>query len=358
MAKLFKVTSSPHAHTKASTPQIMWEVFIALIPATIVAIYAFGIDGIRVIFLTTLSCIIMEAVYQKLAGDRVTATDGSAALTGLLLALNLPPSAPWWMCMAGAFMAVIIAKQLFGGLGQNIFNPALTARVFLLISFPSQMTRWMVPGQAGAMTREFLGNPTNFIDHGGEVIKETARIASTQVDVITAASPLGLLREQGVSALGNVEVWNLFLGRLTNGSLGEISALALLIGGTYLLARRIISWHIPVSFLGTMAVIAAVTHVIDPSKYATPQFHLVAGGAMLGALFMATDYVTSPMYAWGKIVFGIGCGVLTMIIRLWGGYPEGVSFAILLMNGLTPLIDRYVTEKKFGFKKKLKEKEA
>jgi electron transport complex protein RnfD len=352
--KLFKVTVSPHLHAKASTPQIMWEVFVALIPAAAVAVYAFGLDSVKVILVTTFSCVLLEALYQKLAGDRITALDGSAALTGLLLALNLPPSAPWWLCIGGAIVAVIVAKQLFGGLGQNIFNPALTARVFLLISFPSQMTRWVIPAQAGHLPEKYLGFPTNLIGTGGEVIKDTAAAAAGQVDMVTAATPLGLLKQYGVEALGQVEWWNLFFGYLTNGSLGEVSALALLAGGVFLLARRIISWHIPVSFLGTMAIIAAAAHAVDPSRYVQAHFHLVAGGAMIGAFFMATDYVTSPMYAWGKIIFGIGCGALTMIIRLWGGYPEGVSFAILLMNGLTPLIDRYTTEKKFGFRKEPK----
>lgn len=354
MAKLFKVSVSPHLHAKASTPRIMWEVYIALIPASVVALYAFGMDSLKVIAVTTLSCILLEAVYQKLAGDKISAADGSAALTGLLLALNLPPSSPWWLCVAGAIVAIILAKQLFGGLGQNVFNPALTARVFLLISFPSQMTRWMIPSQAGRLPESFLGRSTNFIDMNGEVIKDTAAVAAGRVDIVTAASPLGMLQEQGANALASIDWWNLFFGYITNGSLGEISALALLVGGAFLLLRRIISWHIPVSFLGTMAVIAAITHTIDPVKFAPAHFHLVAGGAMIGAFFMATDYVTSPMYAWGKIIFGIGCGLLTMVIRLWGGYPEGVSFAILLMNGLTPLIDRYVAEKKFGFKKEPK----
>ncbi|MFH1435565.1 MAG: RnfABCDGE type electron transport complex subunit D [Pseudomonadota bacterium] len=355
MADLFKVTSSPHVHAKATTPRIMWEVFFALVPAAAVAVYAFGLESVRVILITTAACVALEALYQKLAGGKVTAMDGSAALTGLLLALNLPPTAPWWLCLAGAIIAVIIAKALFGGLGQNIFNPALTARVFLLISFPAQMTRWMIPSQAGDMAKSFLGFNTNFIDHGGEVIKEAAKITVGQVDIVTAASPLGLLKEQGAAALGQLEWWHLAVGHLTNGSLGEISAAALLAGGVYLIARRIISWHIPVSFLGTMAVFATITHAVDPARYAGFEFHLAAGGAMLGAFFMATDYVTSPMYPLGKIVFGCGCGALTMIIRLWGGYPEGVSFAILLMNALTPLIDRYATEKKFGFKKEPKE---
>ncbi len=353
--KLFKVTVSPHLHTRVSTSTIMWEVFLALVPAAAVAVYAFGLSSLMVLVVTTASCVLIEALYQKLAGDRITALDGSAALTGLLLALNLPPTSPWWLCVAGAVVAVIIAKQLFGGLGQNVFNPALTAREFLLISFPAQMTRWLVPSQAGKLPGHFMGLPTNLIGHDGEVIKGAVQVTADKVDMVTAATPLGILSEKGAAALTQVDFWNLFIGHMTNGSLGEISALVLLAGGLYLLVRRIISWHIPVSFLGTMAVIAAITHAVNPDVYAPAHFHLAAGGAMIGAFFMATDYVTSPMYGMGKIIFGVGCGALTMIIRIWGGYPEGVSFAILIMNGLTPLIDRYVKEKKFGFKKELKE---
>ncbi|HQQ16250.1 MAG TPA: RnfABCDGE type electron transport complex subunit D, partial [Deltaproteobacteria bacterium] len=270
------------------------------------------------------SCVAMEALWQKLTGSPITINDGSAALTGLLLAMNLPSGAPWWLVVIGSFVAIIIAKQIFGGIGNNPFNPALVGRVFLLISFPVAMTTWPEP-------RSFF--------------TQTA-------DATTGATPLGALKtaifEHGtIGAAPEMNLMDPFLGNV-GGSLGEISALALILGGVYLIARRIITWHIPVVYIATVAVLTGILWLINPEGYANPVFHLVAGGLMLGAFFMATDMVTSPITNMGKIIFAVGCGAITVVIRLWGGYPEGVSFAILIMNAFVPLINRATKPTKFG----------
>jgi len=287
------------------------------------------------------------AAWTAIGRKRLTVTDGSAAVTGLLLALNLPPSSPWWMCIVGGGFAIVFAKAVFGGLGQNPFNPALAGRTFLLVAFPAEMTRWMLPRAAGDLPSSFLGQPT-VAWSGGKVIAGGAAAGGGLVDMVTGATPLGILRERGAAALGEIGFSDAFLGHALNGSLGEVSALALVVGGGYLLFRRIITWHIPVSFLLTVWIVGTVTHMIDPAHYAPGAIHVVTGGAVMGAFFMATDTVTSPLYRAGRILFGAGCGLLTMVIRLWGGYPEGVGFAILIMNALTPLIDRYVRSRRFG----------
>jgi electron transport complex protein RnfD len=343
------VSSSPHAASSRTTQQIMWEVFIALLPAALVGLWSFGFRGALVMSLTVASTFGFEALWHAIGRKPQSVGDGSAAVTGLLLALNLPPSSPWWMCVIGGGVAILLGKMVFGGLGQNVFNPALVGRVFLLIAFPAEMTTWLVPRAAGVLPATFLGHATLAWDRAGNVIAGGVEGARGAVDMVTAATPLGLLGEKGVSAIADLSFWDAFLGLAINGSMGEVSALALLAGAGYLLFRRIITWHIPVAFLGTMAVIATITSLADPTLYAPAHIHLVSGGAMIGAFFMATDYVTSPIHPGGQIVFGVGCGLLTMVIRLWGGYPEGVSFAILIMNGLTPLIDRYVHGRKFGY---------
>ena len=365
--KMLVTSSSPHAHSGESTAKIMWTVSAALALPAVFAVWSFGLPAAWVLVLTVAAAVGFEAAWQKLVGAEVSVRDGSAFLTGLLLALNLPPTSPWWMCLVGGFVAVVVAKGVFGGLGQNPFNPALTARVFLLIAFPVHMTRWVLPGslrpslEPGQSPAELparleaLGDAAvAYVDGSGGVIADVSALASVdQVDMVTAASPLGLLQESanGGAAVANIDVLGLFHGATENGSLGEVSALLLLVGGLFLLWKRIITWEIPVAFLGTMAVFAQVTHMLDPQQYAGALFHLSAGGAMIGAWFMATDYVSSPTYSRGKLVFGFGCGLLTMVIRLWGGYPEGVSFAILLMNAAVPLIDRSTRPRKFGFVK-------
>jgi electron transport complex protein RnfD len=264
-----------------------------------------------------------EAACNRIAGKPYTLRDGSAALTGILLALNLPPSSPWWLALLGSAIAIVIAKQVYGGLGYNPFNPALVARVVLLISFPVQMTRWTAPAPLGS-----------------------------GIDAVTAATPLGEWKT-AVMLTGKLPE-NLSDGTLSYlignmpGSLGEVSAIALLLGGLYLLWRKVISWHIPVSFIATTLLLSGIFWLIDSTRYPDPLFHLLTGGLLLGAFFMATDMVTSPVTNKGMLIFGIGCGVLTVVIRLFGGYPEGVSFAILLMNAATPLIDRFVKPRVFG----------
>jgi H+/Na+-translocating ferredoxin:NAD+ oxidoreductase subunit D len=273
--------------------------------------------------LCTLGCLAFGALSCTLRKQPLTLVDGSAALTGILLALNLPPSCPWWIALFGAAVAILIGKQVYGGLGYNPFNPALVARVVLLISFPVQMTSWTAPAPLGS-----------------------------GIDAVTSATPLGEIKtavmltgqlpELATSGFGHY-----FLGNMA-GCLGEVSAVALLLGGVFLLYKKIITWHIPASFLGTVLVIGGVFWLIDPTRYPSPLFQLLTGGMLLGAFFMATDMVTSPVTDRGMLVFGFGCGLLTILIRLFGGYPEGVSFAILLMNACTPLIDRYLRPKLYG----------
>ena len=312
--------SSPHIRSAEDLNRVMYDVVIALLPACGVSVWFFGWQSLIVLVLASVSALVFEAACLKLAGKeniRATVFDGSALITGILVAMNIPVNSPWWMVVTGSFVAVVIAKQVFGGLGYNIFNPALVARVFLLISFPVQMTHWIQPSY-------FTG------------------------EAITAATPLGMLKTEGLAVMqqtyGHMD---LLVGRV-GGSMGEMSALALLLGALFLLARRVISWEIPVSVLGTLAAFTGIFWMINPERYADPVFHLLSGGAILGACFMATDMVTSPLTRKGMLIFGFGIGLLTAIIRLFGGYPEGISFAILIMNAVVPLIDRVTAPKKFG----------
>jgi electron transport complex protein RnfD len=318
------VSSSPHIHSSEDTPWIMRQVIYALIPGALIGVYFFGVPAIRVIAISVVSCMVIETLWQKLMKQDITIADGSAVLTGLLLAMNLPSGSPWWLVVLGSLVAIILGKQVYGGLGNNPFNPALVARVFLLISFPVQMTTWPAP-------RAFF---------------------SQTADTVTGATPLGALKtaifEHGtITAAPDLNLMDPFFGNI-GGSLGEISALALILGGIYLIARKIINWHIPVFYIGSVAAFTGALWLINPNVYADPAFHLISGGLMLGAFFMATDMVTSPITNKGKIIFAIGCGVITVVIRLWGGYPEGVSFAILIMNALVPLINKATRPGKFG----------
>lgn len=323
MEGLLYLSSSPHLHGGETTGRIMRQVIYSLIPACGVAVYLFGVEALLLILLATVGCVATEAACQRLMGRPVAVADGSAALTGILLALNLPPSSPWWLALLGAVVAIGIGKQVYGGLGYNPFNPALVARVVLLISFPVQMTTWQTPAPLGS-----------------------------SVDAVTTATPLGEMKT-AVMLTGKLPpaleegTLSYFLGDMA-GSLGEISALALLLGGVWLLGKRIITWHIPVSYLGTVLVLSGVFWLAAPERYPSPLFHLLTGGLMLGALYMATDMVTSPITGRGMLIFGAGCGLLTVLIRLFGGYPEGVSFAILLMNAATPLIERFTRPRKYG----------
>ncbi len=305
------VSSSPHVRAPATTKTIMYDVLGALIPAIAAAFVFFGSEALVVIALCTLTCMGTEWAFQKLSGRPTTISDGSAAVTGVLLALTLPSTVPWWIPVVGGFVAIGIAKQLFGGLGYNIFNPALIARVFLLISWPVHLTGYRWPSPAAA---EWVPG----------------------VDTLTSATPLAALRFDGLVT----PIQALFTGNVA-GSLGETSALALLIGASYLLLRGRIDFRIPLSFIGTVVVLGAVAGQ-------DPLFHLLSGGLLLGALFMATDYVTTPITPRGRIVFGVGCGLLTVGIRLFGGYPEGVAYSILLMNAAAPLIERATMPRIYG----------
>ncbi|OIO30346.1 MAG: electron transporter RnfD [Nitrospirae bacterium CG_4_10_14_3_um_filter_44_29] len=333
------VTVSPHVRDEETTSRIMWSVSISLLPAVVMGAYFFGPRAVFTVALAIISALLSEYLFQKALKKKIAVNDGSAFLTGLLLGMNLPASVPFYIPIIGSFIAVIIAKQLFGGLGYNVFNPALIGRAFLLISFPRLMTIWTKPDAAFVM-----------------------------LDATTTATPLGILKEEGLSKL--IEVFGdkinlyaeLFNGHRA-GSIGETSALALLIGAGFLLYKRYITWHVPASFLGTVAVLAWIFGGKSPETgkmllfAGDPLIHLLSGGLMLGAFFMATDYVTCPSARKGQIVFGIGCGFLTMLIRLKGGYPEGVMFAILLMNCFAPLIDRGFKSKVFGALEKTKARE-
>jgi electron transport complex protein RnfD len=313
------VSTSPHIRSEDSIPAIMYRVLLSLAPAALMGVYFFGLHTLVIILISLAVALACEALMQRAMGQSIGIWDGSALVTGLLLAMNLPPTSPWWLVVVGSAVSIILGKQIFGGLGGNPFNPALVGRVVLLISWPVQMTTWVRP------TPLFSG----------------------MVDAVSTATPLGILKLEGVAKAAQFSLWDSFWG-YGGGCLGETSVIALLLGGAYLLWKKDISWHIPFSYLFTVAVFSGVFWLIDPAKYVSPLFHLLNGGLMLGAFFMATDYVTTPVTRKGQLVFGVGCGILTMVIRLFGGYPEGVSFAILLMNAATPLIDRYIKPVTFG----------
>ena len=324
MANRTIVASAPHVHGPLSTTRLMGDVIIALLPALAVSVYVYGWGVLAITAVSIGCCVLFEALIQKfLVRGKQTVTNLSAVVTGLLLAMNMPANIPLWIVAVGALVAIGVAKMPFGGLGKNPFNPAIVARVFLLIAYPVQMTSFAMPSTEG------------FVD---------AYSGATPL----AAAKAGLLNFAEYDALG------MFAGNMA-GSFGEVATLALLLGFAYLLVRRVITWHIPVAVLGTMAVFAAIYGAVS---FDTPHlvsnftlFHLIAGGAVLGAVFMATDYVTSPMTPWGMVIYGIGIGALTMTIRLWGAYPEGMSFAILIMNSVVPLINKYVKPRRFGSKK-------
>ena len=321
----FTISPSPHVHGGDSIEKNMYGVLIALVPTFIFSIVFFGLGAILVTLTSVAACLVFEYVIQKyLMKQRPTIWDGSAIITGVLLAFNLPSSLPLWIVVIGALVAIGIGKMSFGGLGNNIFNPALVGRVFLLISFPVQMTTWPVPN--GFAT----------------------------ADAVTGATPLALVKEavKNGQAVGDtlssvgITTGNLILGNI-GGSLGEVAAIGLLLGFAYMLIRKIISWHIPVAIFAAVIVFSGILNLADPAQFAGPVFHLFTGGLMLGAIFMATDYVTSPMTHKGMLIYGVGIGLLTVIIRVFGAYPEGMSFAILIMNGFTPLINRYCKPRRF-----------
>lgn len=321
----FTISPSPHVHGGDSIEKNMYSVLIALVPTFIFSIVFFGLGAILVTLTSVVACLVSEYVIQKyLMKQRPTIWDGSAIITGVLLAFNLPSSLPLWIVVIGALVAIGIGKMSFGGLGNNIFNPALVGRVFLLISFPVQMTTWPVPNGFATADAVTGATPLAFV-------KEAVKNGQTVGDALSSAG---------------FSTGNLILGNM-GGSLGEVAAIGLLLGFAYMLIRKIISWHIPVAIFATVIVFSGILNLADPAQFAGPVFHLFTGGLMLGAIFMATDYVTSPMTHKGMIIYGVGIGLLTVIIRVFGAYPEGMSFAILIMNGFTPLINRYCKPRRF-----------
>ena len=313
------VSPNPHIHSAVSTASLMRDVIIALVPAIVVSVLFYGWAELLVLAVSALSCVLFEwAIAKFLFKNPDLFCCPAALVTGLLLAMNLPVSTPWWIVMIGALFAIGVVKMSFGGIGQNVFNPAIAARVFLLVSFPQQMTNWTAP--AG-----FIAN----------------------VDAFSGATLLGQVHILGAQQADKlVDLHTLFVN--IGGSAGEISALALLVGWVYLLVRRVIKPWITLSIFATVALVAAIFHLVDPALYTGPLFNLLTGGVILGACFMATDYVTSPMSTWGGVIYGVGIGFLLMMIRYFGSYPEGVSFAILLMNMTVPLLNRWFHGKKYG----------
>jgi electron transport complex protein RnfD len=304
----------------------MYRVVYAMIPALLWSVFVFGLDALRVTLIAVVACLAFEYVIQKyLMKIKPMITDGSALVTGILLAFNVPANIPWWIIVIGALASIGIGKLSFGGLGSNIFNPALVGRVFLLISFPVQMTSWPVNNRSG-------------------------------IDAVTSATPLGIIKEGITNGTPISEISKslpstveMLFGEI-GGSLGEISALLLILGGLYMLFTKVITWHIPVSIIVTVGFVAGIFWLVNPEVYINPTYHLLTGGLMLGAIFMATDMVSSPMNPKGQMIYGVGIGLITISIRLFGAYPEGISFAILIMNAFTPLINTYVKPKRFGGK--------
>ncbi len=327
------VSHSPHLHAAVSTKSLMRDVVIALLPTVVVSILFYGWHEILILAVSIASCVLLEYLITKFLLKRPnTIGDWSAVVTGTLLALNLPATSPWWMVLIGAIVAIGIAKLTFGGLGQNLFNPAIAGRVFLLISFPALMTNW-------APVKGFIGaNPVL-----------SGRLLDTAADAFTGATPLGIVKEHGVAAISNFDyLHGLYMN--IGGSAGELCAIAILVGFIYLLARKVIRPHITLSIWITVFVFSGIMWLCNPAKFTDPIFNLLSGGLLLGSVFMATDYVTSPMTTKGGIIFGFGIGLITMLIRYFGSYPEGVSFAILIMNAVVPLINKWCPSKKYGRK--------
>ena len=320
MEKTLFGSAAPHIRSNENSSTIMRDVLIALLPAAIASIYFFKLAAVKLIVVAIVSAVLAEFISQKIMKRKSTVGDLSAAVTGILVAFNIPASAPWWIALIGSVFAIVVCKQMFGGIGNNFINPALAARAFLLASWPVIMTGWTSPG----------------------------------VDAVTTATPLGILKPGG-EAVGEAlpSLFDAFVGNI-GGSLGETSALLLIIGAAYLFYRGVINWRAPLTFIGTVVIFTCIYAFtsLDPNASAVGfefvMYQVVSGGLILGAFFMATDYSSSPITPKGQIIFGVGCGLITTIIRLYGGYPEGVSYSILLMNVATPLIDKYTSPKVFG----------
>ncbi len=333
MSNKFIVSPSPHVFGKDTTSKLMRDVLIALLPAFVVTVVIYGTQALVLTGVAVVSCVLFEYLIQKfLLKGANTISDYSAILTGVLLAFNLPIGVPIWMVILGSLVSIGIAKMSFGGLGRNPFNPALVGRVFLLLSFPVQMTIFETPD----MVREALSGAT---------------------DAMSGATPLAYVKDalkSGYSVseiMPNLSYQNMLLG-VKSGSFGEIGALALILGFVYLLIRKVITWHTPVFIVGSISLFTGILWCINPEQYMDPVFHILTGGVLLGSIFMATDYVTSPMSKRGMMIYGVGIGVITILIRVWGAYPEGISFAILIMNAVVPILNKYVKPARFGVSKK------
>ncbi|MDA3947873.1 MAG: RnfABCDGE type electron transport complex subunit D [Spirochaeta sp.] len=323
------VALPPHERSDVSVARIMWSVVLALIPTTLVGVWFYGLRGLVVTLVAVGASVATEHFVARYMFKKETSSvgDGSAVVTGMLLAFNVPASIPLWQIVVGAIVAIGVAKMAFGGIGNNPFNPALVGRAFMLVSFPVDMTTWPVPGAQG--------------------------FTAWNLDAVTAATPLGLVKEAGAGGLGAIadqlpSYGALFLGNI-GGCIGEASALAVIIGGVYLIWKGFIPWMVPLVYLAGLALVTGIAWAIDPGTYIDPLYHILAGGAMLGAWFMVTDMTTSPMALRGRIIFAASAGVLAGIIRLFGGFPEGVSYSILIMNALVPVIDRHIKPRKFGY---------
>ena len=317
----FTVSSTPHIRSKDSTSTIMRDVIIALTRAAIMGIWAFGLEALLIIAVSIVSCVSFEALFQKITKQKITVHDLSAIVTGLLLAMNLPSSSPLWLPIVGGFFAIVVAKQLFGGIGQNFINPALAARAFLLASYPTDMTNFTQPT-------------------GLNSFMELFGVSAHTVDATSYATPLAVVKSGGAFVPEANDILNALFGNV-GGCIGETCAIALILGGLYLLFRKVISWRIPVTYIATVFILTWAFGRV-------PYYEIFIGGLMLGAFFMATDYSSSPVTSIGQIIMGIGCGILTSLIRVYGGYPEGVSYSILIMNLAVPLIDRYTKPRIFG----------
>lgn len=322
MPEKLLVTFSPHDRDDITTDRIMLHVILALLPVMLASVYFYGFYAVKGYVLTSLFCMGFEFMFNKIQKRSCTLTDNSALLTGILLAMNMPAGAPWWAMMAGSFVAIVVSKQVYGGLGQNPFNPALVARIFLLIAWPAEMTAWIKPS-------------------GGFFF-----------DAVSSATPLGTLKadflNHGHVIHANLNTYSDQLFGNVSGCMGGDGALFVLLGGAYLMGKKIIRWQIPVSFIGTVFVFTGIIWLINPGRTIDPLLHILSGGVMLGAFFMATDYVTSPINSRAQIVFGVGCGLITVLIRVYGSYPEGVGFAILIMNAFVPLLEKYMRPVSFG----------
>jgi electron transport complex protein RnfD len=343
-----QLVAGPYVHERSSIARTMGLAMLALLPATLFGLVQFGWPAVFLLVVTLSAALLAEAVCLRIAGKPVRPflTDGSALLSGWLLAMTLPPWAPWWIGVLGSLIAIVVAKQIFGGIGQNLFNPAMVARVALLISFPLEMTSFVEPRPL------FSTEAPGFLE--GLAITFGGAQSDALFDAATSATVLGKVRTELGQGLGlsrilpeNFSVVRGAVGTVA-GSMGESSALLIFIGGLFLLYKRVIGWQIPLAMLGSIALAAGLMHLLEPEQYAGPLYHLVSGATLLGAFFISTDLVTSPVSPRGQLLFGAGCGLLVYVIRTWTAYPEGVAFAVMLMNAATPLIDHWVRPRIYG----------